>query len=709
MIYLVSTQLRLFEDEEFVQLSPEKAVQMIQSFDVIQFDTETRGVDARISPILCAQFGNDTQDARIVVDTSEVDIRMFKQALETKLVILQNGYFDLQFLYQQGIICMNIYDTMIVEQLLYLGYPPVHKGGPGMSLAAIAARRLGVYISKDIRGQINWRGLDTQVIRYAATDVVYLEKIMHSQIADCKNKQCLNAAYIECMFVPVLAYGSWCGIKLDEKAWRNKMESDENKLNKAISDLNEFVLKQNNPEFIMVDTQGDLFSGFDLSPKVNFQWGRPGIKAKKEPIKAFIKSLGFDLTTVDKKTKQIKESVDLKALKKQKGVNDEFLKTYIEYSEALKVVTTYGITYINAINPLTGRIHTQFNQLAADTGRVACSGTDENDDESEDNVRINPDLAKLKGFPLSTKDVTKKCGYPNIQTLPADETTRTCFIAEDNNLFCSCDWSAIESRLGADIYEEKAMIEEFLHGSGDMHSLVAKMVFPELKDIPVKDIKKLYPKLRSAAKPIEFSQQFGGSAEAIRNSMGCSLEEAQKFADAYNNGFKGISKFKAVGSRFVRQNGYILLNPITGHKTYWWDHDKWVERQKSFTQEFWEDYRKNHKGTKDEVARTVSMHFKAASKWDRKALNSVTQGTGAICLKVAARKFFEWIVDNGYFDTVKIVDFVHDELCIEYPESLEHTLKVSNILERIMKDTAAIYCKSLPIPAEAAVGKHWIH
>lgn len=52
------------------------------------------------------------------------------------------------------------------------------------------------------------------------------------------------------------------------------------------------------------------------------------------------------------------------------------------------------------------------------------------------------------------------------------------------------------------------MIEEFLHGSGDMHSLVAKMIFPELKDVPVKEIKKKYPHLRNAAKPVEFSQQF---------------------------------------------------------------------------------------------------------------------------------------------------------------------------------------------------------
>lgn len=264
----------------------------------------------------------------------------------------------------------------------------------------------------------------------------------------------------------------------------------------------------------------------------------------------------------------------------------------------------------------------------------------------------------------------------------------------------------IESRLGADIYQEKAMIDEFLHGSGDMHSLVAKMVFEELKDVPISEIKSKFPKLRSQAKPIEFSQQFGGSAEAIRNAMGCSIEKAQAFADAYNNGFKGIAKFKIKGSKFVRSHGYIVLNPITGHKTYWWDWNEWCERQKSFTKEFWDDYRLNHKGTGDEIAQMVSMHFKAASKWDRKALNSVTQGTGAICLKVAARRFFDWIIDNNYFDIVKIVNFVHDELCIEYPETMPDT---SKLLENIMENTAAIYCKSLPIPAEASVGLHWIH
>jgi DNA polymerase I-like protein with 3'-5' exonuclease and polymerase domains len=187
--------------------------------------------------------------------------------------------------------------------------------------------------------------------------------------------------------------------------------------------------------------------------------------------------------------------------------------------------------------------------------------------------------------------------------------------------------------------------------------------------------------------------------------MGCSIEEATNFANAYINGFNGIAEFKKKGSKFVRTHGYIVLNPITGHKTYWWDWDKWIEEQKSFTQEFWNDYRINHKGTNDEVCKKVAHHARVGSKWDRKALNSVTQGTGAICLKVAGKKLFDYIINNGYFDKVKIVNFVHDEICVEYPKNLG----IAKILEDIMEETTRIFCKSLPIPAEASEGSHWIH
>lgn len=252
------------------------------------------------------------------------------------------------------------------------------------------------------------------------------------------------------------------------------------------------------------------------------------------------------------------------------------------------------------------------------------------------------------------------------------------------------------------------MLDEFLHGSGDMHSLCAYMVYKKEipRDTPIKDIKKLYPHLRKAVKGIEFSQQFGGSEYAIQGAMGCSLEEAQAFKDAYAKGFPGIADFKLKGSKSVREKGYILMCKYSGHKMYWWDHKQWLERQKSFTKEFWDEYRAIHKGTGDYVEKEVSMHFKAASKYDRLALNSVTQGSGIVILKIAMKDFFDWIVDNNHFKDVELSVLVHDEANVIYKEELT---EVPEVLEKCMEDAAALVCTKLPIPAEASVGTCWIH
>lgn len=315
----------------------------------------------------------------------------------------------------------------------------------------------------------------------------------------------------------------------------------------------------------------------------------------------------------------------------------------------------------------------------------------------------NEDLAKLKKISPS------ECKYPNIQQLPADDATRGAFTSQrPDTMICSADFSALESRLGADIYQEKSMIEEFLHGSGDMHSLCAYMVYKEIpRNTPIKDIKTLYPHLRKAVKPIEFSQQFGGSEFAIQGSMGCSLEEAQEFKRAYDEGFPGIAAFKAKGSKFVREHGYVLMCAYTGHKMYWWDWEQWKERQARYSAPgFWDEYKAKHKGTGDAIAMEVKHHFQAASKWDRMALNGPTQGSGICILKIAMRKFFEWVLENGYFNIVKLCALVHDEAVIEYPKT---TADAPIVLKQCMEEAAALVCKSLPIPAEPSCGDHWIH
>lgn len=711
MIYLVTNQKTLFESKVYKILDIKTSLSILKKWNIIQFDTETLGKDPHVGSLLLIQFGSIDKKVQILVDSTTIDITLYKEILESKYLIGQNLKFDLQWLYNYNIVPLKVYDTMVVEQLLYLGYPPEYKdpiNGIAYSLNSIAKRRLDIYIDKTVRGEIQWRGIDDSVVNYAATDVIYLADIMYSQLADCRKQNCIIGAKLECDFVPVIAYLEWCGIHLDAIKWKEKMKLDNKHLQEAINDLNNFVTS--NPElkeFTHVNYQGDLFEGFNLTPKCTINW------ASSVQVIPLLKKLGFDTRIQDKKTGEDKESAMEKVLKKQKGINDKFLKLYLGkgkpedddyyagYNGSAKVVTSFGQNHLNAINPNTQRIHTVYRQLGCDTGRMSSGAKDNNND-----------LAKLKHLPISPSNKQKKegkaCPYPNMQQLPADEITRSCFTAPKGYKWCSCDYSAIESRLGADIYQEKSMIDEFLHGSGDIHSLCAYMVYTKEipRDTPIKDIEKLYPHLRKEVKAVEFSQQFGGSAFAIQNAIGCTLGKAEEFAKAYADGFPGIAKFKEKGSKEVRNKGYILLNPITGHKTYWATFNKWKDKQKQFTPEFWDEYKRIHKPNEDSVYQEVRNHFREVSKWDRKALNSVTQGTGAIILKDSQIELFHWVVNNGYFGKCRLVNLTHDECNWEFPEDLDIFPK---IVEKYMEHSASEYCKSVPIPAVAEVDNCWKH
>ena len=685
MIYLVTDQLNLFESDTYKTITVEQSLEMMKDWKAVQYDSETDGRDAHINKVLCIQFGNEAADTQIVVDTSSISILHYKEILESKTVIGQNLKFDLAFLYNYNIKPRKIYDTMIVEQLLHLGYP---SGTISYSLKAIADRRLGIDIDKTVRGEIIWRGLDTSVILYAAGDVMHLEKIVKSQMLDLRKQGLMKAAKLECDFIPSLTYMEWCGVLLDENKWREKMKNDALMLEEARENLNTFVTS--NPQYskyTYVNMQGNLFTGFDTTPKCTINWDSP-----KQTIE-FFKFLGFNTTVQDKKTGKDKDSVLEKVLSPQKGINDEFLKIYFDYREHAKVCSTYGQGHLNMINPNTGRIHTVFKQLGAASGRLSCGSN-----------QPNNDLARAKHI------TAKNCTYCNLQQLPADHPTRSSFVAPKGYKFVSADFSAEESRLGADIYQDKAFLKEFTEGSKDTHNMFAWIVYhDECVALGCKDateVKAKAPQWRKKVKGYEFGYMFGAAAPTLAQTAGSTVEEAQAVVDKLDKAFVGMTAFAKQGSRFVRQNGYILMCKETGHKMYWWDHDKWLDIQKSFTPEFWDEYRAKHKGTNDIIAQEVREHFQAASKWDRMARNAPTQGTGAVIMKDAMTTLFNWIVDNDYFGKIHICVSVHDEINCDYPEEIDNFPKV---LTDIMESSAAKYCKSLPIPAEAAIGDYWIH
>ena len=534
MIYKVTNEKELFENPEYHIVSVEESLNLIKNEKVLQLDTETTGLDPHICKCLSLQLGTIDKRIQLVIDATTVDITLYKNKIENVLIIGQNLKFDIKIMFKYGIIIRNCYDTMIVEQLLYLGFPSFMVGAnediimsycetvencdnwedmnskqksayleyynpivsdfiknhSGVSLKALCHRYLNIEMSKEVRGQIIWRGLDTEVIKYAALDVTYIYDIMCKQINLLNQKGLIKAAKIECDFIPSCAYYEWCGIHMNVPLWQEKMRKDEEKMNMALQKLNEFVVNFGNPKFYTINTEGNLWTGFDTTPKCNINWNSP------KQVIPFLTLLGFNCKGIDKKTKEEKDSLDAIVLKKQKDVNPEFYEIYLAYSEAKKVCSTYSQNYLNAINPITNRIHTVFRQLGTDTGRLACGAQQQNND-----------LAKLKGLPIGKqKDTNKKCAYPQVQNLPADEITRASFCAEKGNTWISCDYKGEESVLMADLSQDEAMLNVFLKGE-DMHSTVAYLVFPNdiPRDTPIKEIKSKYKHLRQLAKNPEFN------------------------------------------------------------------------------------------------------------------------------------------------------------------------------------------------------------
>ena len=74
----------------------------------------------------------------------------------------------------------------------------------------------------------------------------------------------------------------------------------------------------------------------------------------------------------------------------------------------------------------------------------------------------------------------------------------------------------MEARIGADVYNEHKLLDEFLYGSGDTHAAYAKAVFAkELEGIDTKDVKSKRPDLRNKVKSVEFAVQFGSDGTAV--------------------------------------------------------------------------------------------------------------------------------------------------------------------------------------------------
>ena len=677
MIYLVTNQKELFKNEVYKIISVEESLKLLNTLTIVGLDTETEGLDPWTKGLKSIQLGN--YEFQIVIDTTTISPLVYKEYLESdRLFIGWNLKFDLKFLFRQGIVPKRVWDGYLAERLMWLGYPP---GIHSLSLKSAGENYLGIELDKSVRGKIIYAGLTEDVIVYSANDVKYLEKIMRLQYEELVKKGLEKAIIYENKFVLPLAYCEYCGIKLDVNKWKAKMQKDEERVKNALAKCNEWFIK-NEPKskYIFIDRQGDFFNGFNLEPQVTLNWN-----SAKQLIPIF-KKYGVDVTTENKENGGTKDSIDAKSLKPQKD-KCSLIPLYLEYKEAVKVTSTYGENFLKQVNPVSGRIHTNYQQMGADTTRLTSGG----------------------------KDKAAKIEYINLLNLPANAETRACFVAEEGNKWISIDYSGQETYLMASIANDEAIIKELTEGSGDIHSLTAYMSYHEIpRDTPIKEIKKKYHNLRQEAKGIEFSINYGGDANTISKNKGIPIEEAKKIYNSYMSGFKGLKKYQDFRRKDWFNKGYILLNNLTGHKAYIYDYKELLEDKEWMASLDWDYYREMKSCCPEcDTVQRVRHFFRRKSASEKQSINYPIQATGSMCLRVAMINFFEYLRTNNLLFKVYICVTPYDEINCEAPEDIANN--VAKVLYDCMVKAGSYFCTKCKLDADISYDEngnlptYWIH
>ncbi|MBK8465471.1 MAG: hypothetical protein IPL32_06535 [Chloracidobacterium sp.] len=160
----------------------------------------------------------------------------------------------------------------------------------------------------------------------------------------------------------------------------------------------------------------------------------------------------------------------------------------LEYRTVAKASSSFGENILEFIEPATGRIHADFRQIGAPTGRFSCSS-------------------------------------PNLQQIPHEAEYRRCFRAPDGRMLVIADYSQIELRILADISEDKNFIEAFASGQ-DFHSATAAQVF----GIKAEDVT---PDQRSFAKRLNFGVVYGLGASRFAMMTGLTQTQAEETLRRY--------------------------------------------------------------------------------------------------------------------------------------------------------------------------------
>ena len=231
------------------------------------------------------------------------------------------------------------------------------------------------------------------------------------------------------------------------------------------------------------------------------------------------------ISSKPKKTKTGQYSTSEEVLTDLSAKND-FVKLILEHRSVSKLLNTYINSLPKQISKSTNRIHTEYLQTVASTGRLSS---------------INPNLQNI---PIRTK---------------RGREIRKAFTAKNKDYFImAADYSQIELRIIASLCEEQNMINAFKNNE-DIHTSTASAVF----NVPINQVTK---EQRSNAKVVNFGIIYGVSAFGLSNQTSLNRKESKELIEKYYEKYPKLKQYINNQISFARENGYV--ETLLGRRRY---------------------------------------------------------------------------------------------------------------------------------------------
>jgi len=468
-----------------------RAIETLTNQPVVGLDTETTDLDPYTSRLRLIQLAAPDKvfifdlDAFRNGDPAKTDIVAPLRALlaaQRPIKIAHNAKFDAKFIkHNLAVDLGGLFDTLLASQLVGAGDIEERHG-----LKSVANRYLNEAVDKTERLS-NWDfELSESQLEYAARDAAVLLPLRERLIERLKAESLVKVAQLEFECVMTVVDIELAGFYMHKDRWLDQLAIVEKRQRELAEQLQEVLAEES--------SQGSLFGGpqrNDINLDSHLQ------------LTQALSRLGIPVPDSTRNWK-------LQPLAAQYPI----IATLLEYRTVQKALTSYGENMIELINPVTKRLHADFRQIGAPTGRFACTN-------------------------------------PNIQQVPHAVEYRRCFSGyPEGRKLVIADYSQIELRILAEFSGDQGFINAFNTGA-DLHRVTASQVFNTSLDQVTKE-------QRDFAKRLNFGVVYGIGAQRFALMTGLSQSEAENVLRKYFGTYRQLDSYlrdaanRAVNDRQAR-------------------------------------------------------------------------------------------------------------------------------------------------------------